>query len=106
MKYDEFSKKIDEITEKIGDDASNLILDDIAVLLNDNKSMNEIIIQKDEKITNLNKRNENLQTVNGNLLQQVAMEKDTDEKFDEQKEENKKEISYRDIFDEFGNFKQ
>lgn len=104
MKYDEFQKKIDGITEKIGDEASNLILDDIAILLTDNKNMNETIEKKDNEITNLNKRNETLQNVNGNLLQQVAMEKE--DIIQEKKEEKPKEISYNNLFDEYGNFKR
>lgn len=106
MKYDEFQKKIDGITEKIGDDASNLILDDIAVLLSDNKNMNETIEKKDSEISSLNKRNETLQNVNGNLLQQVAMVKEEDTKQELQKEEKPKEISYKNLFDEYGNFKR
>ena len=105
MKYDDFQNKIDAITEKIGDDASNLILDDIAVLLNDNKQMNETIQNKDNENEKLNKRIETLQNVNGNLLQQVGMRNTDDVKPKEEEDNKPKVISYRDVFDEYGNFK-
>lgn len=104
MKYDDFQNKIDAITEKIGDDASNLILDDIAVLLNDNKQMNETIINKDNENEKLNKRIETLQNVNGNLLQQVDM-KNTDDIKPKEEDKKPKIVSYKEVFDEYGNFK-
>lgn len=103
MKEKDFTKKINDIQEKLGKDNSNLILDDLAELINDNKQMN----LNEEKITGENKRleklNETLQTVNGNLLQQVAMGKEEDiintpEKKNEK--EKKEEFDFRTVFDE------
>ena len=69
MKEADFQEKLNSIQEKIGVDASNLILDEIGVLLTDNKAMNNTIDDKDKEIERLKKTNETLQNVNGNLLQ-------------------------------------
>ena len=50
MKEADFQEKLNSIQEKIGVDASNLILDEIGVLLTDNKSMNNLIDDKDKEI--------------------------------------------------------
>ena len=103
MKEKDFTAKINKIQEKLGKDNSNLILDDLAELINDNKQMN----LNEEKITGENKRleklNETLQTVNGNLLQQVAMGKEEDiinTKEKKNEEEKKEEFDFRTVFDE------
>lgn len=98
MTNKDLEEKLNSIQEKIGEEASNLILDDIAILINDNKIMNDTISQKEEKIKTLEKRNENLQTVNGNLLQQVSMGKEPEK---ENLNENKPSIiDLRSVFDE------
>lgn len=100
MKNDEFQNKMNSIQEKIGQDASNLILDEIGVLLNDNKTMNVSLEEKDRQIERLKKTNETLQNVNGNLLQQVAM--GNDDEITPTEPEDKKIIpfDYRSVFDE------
>lgn len=86
MTNKELEEKLNSVQEKLGEEASSLILDDIALLINDNKMMNDNLNQKDEEIKKLKKKTENLQLVNGNLLQQVAtgeepkIEKETDYK--------------------------
>lgn len=64
MKEKDFEAKINEIQEKIGKDASSLILDDIAILLNDNKQMNEVQEKQIKENDSLKKTNETLQRVN------------------------------------------
>lgn len=100
MKQEEFETKINTIQEKIGKDASNLILDDIAILLTDNKNMNSEIDKKEEEITKLKQDKDTLQRVNGNLLQQVAMGEDTKSKENNKEEEREKKFNFRDAFDE------
>ena len=104
MTNEDYQKKIDSILEKIGNDAGNLILDDVGMLLTDNKSMNEVIDSKDKEIDSLKRMNATLQAVNGNLLQQVSVgiEKPTIPK----KEESSKPFDFRSAFDEKGNFKR
>ena len=70
--------EINSIQEKIGKDASNLILDELGELLTDNKSVNDELSNKDKEIEKYKKTNETLQRVNGNLLQQVAMGSEED----------------------------
>ena len=108
MKEAEFQERLNSIQEKIGEEASNLILDEIGVLLTDNKNMNGEIQNKQNEIERLKKTNETLQNVNGNLLQQVSMAEDPDVKKQKEQiqEENKKPFNFRDAFDEYGNFKQ
>lgn len=78
MTNQEFQDKMNSIQEKIGKDASNLILDDIGLLITDNQNMNKASEEKDNQIEKLKQTNETLQSVNGNLLQQVAMADDPD----------------------------
>ena len=99
MKNQEFQDKMKSIQEKIGEEASNLILDDIGLLLTDNQNMNTTISDKDKEIERLKKNNEMLQNVNGNLLQQVAMGEDPDVKNTEE-EDKKKVFDIRTAFDE------
>lgn len=107
MKEVDFQEKLNSIQEKIGVDASNLILDEIGILLNDNKAMNNTIDDKDKEIERLKKTNETLQNVNGNLLQQVAMGEDIEiQRKPKEQEEPKKPFDFRSAFDEYGNFKQ
>lgn len=106
MEVKKFQDKINSIQEKIGKDASNLILDELGELLTDNKSVNEELSNKDKEIEKYKKTNETLQRVNGNLLQQVAMGSEEDLKPKAKEEEKPKEINYRDAFDDKGNFKK
>lgn len=101
MKEKEFGELMENIQSKIGEDASNLILDDIGTLINDNKKMNEDYEKQVSENEILKKRNETLQNVNGNLLQQISMGTE-DEIIDKgnNKEEKKKYIDYKLGFDE------
>lgn len=111
MKKEEFDSKMSSMLEKIGSDNSNLILDDVAVFLSDNQAMNEELEKKNKEIKDLKNRNETLQRVNGNLLQQVGTSiKEDDEKSTAYKkkdiaEEGKPIFNMRDAFDSNGNFK-
>ena len=101
MKNQEFQDKMNSMQEKIGKDASSLILDDVALLLTDNQTMNKTIEDKDEEIKKLKARNESLMNVNANLLQQVPMGNEDDLKPEGNKEEKKKEpFDFRSVFDE------
>lgn len=106
MEVKKFQDKINSIQEKIGKDASNLILDELGELLTDNKTVNDELSNKDKEIEKYKKTNETLQRVNGNLLQQVAMGSEEDLKPKTKEPEKPKEINYKDAFDEKGNFKK
>lgn len=101
MKEKEFGELINSIQSKIGEDASNLILDDIGTLINDNKKMNEDFDAQVKENNSLKKRNETLQNVNGNLLQQISVGTE-DQIINKEKEEEKKKepFDFRSVFDE------
>ena len=103
MEYKEFDNKMNSMMEKIGNESANLILDDVALLLTDNQTMNNEIVSKNEEIAKLKNLNSRLQQVNSNLLLQIPVQKE--DKKSESNEE-RKPISIRDSFDEFGNFKR
>lgn len=111
MKKEDFESKMSNMLEKIGTDSSNLILDDVGLLLTDNEEMNKTISNKDREIEELKKKNETLTRVNGNLLQQVSVGKDTTSSFlapdkkDEVVNRSKPTFDMRDVFDKNGNFK-
>jgi len=100
MKNQEFQDTMNKMQEKIGQDASGLIMDDIALLLTDNQTMNKTIEDKDKEIESLKKRNESLMNVNSNLLQQVPMGNEDDLKPEEKEEKKKDPFDFRSVFDE------
>ena len=103
MKKEEFDSKMTSMLDKIGTDSSNLILDDVAILLSDNENMNKEIEDRDKQIADLKKRNETLQNVNGNLLKQVGMNQDIEEQklHNEDKfvDKGKPEFNMKSVFD-------
>ena len=103
MKYKDYDEKMTSMLSKIGNDSSNLILDDIAIFLSDNQRMNEEIDSKNEEIERLKNLNQKLQQVNGNLLLQIPVMKEEKEESVPKKARN---FSMRDVFDEKGNFKR
>ena len=106
MKNDEYQKKMDSMLEKVGNDAGNLILDDVGLLITDNKQMNDTIENQNKKIEELQKMHTTLQNINGNLLQQVSMGVDTSIEDKQQIKEPEKEFDFRSAFDDKGNFKK
>lgn len=104
------SKKLEDLLnkmqEKIGKEASSKILDDIGILTTENNLANTEIKKRNDEITKLKSDKEQLQETNMSLLQQVKM---TNDNFGEikpkEKEEERKVVSYKDVFDENGNFK-
>lgn len=106
MKNEDYQKKMDSMLEKVGNDAGNLILDDVGLLITDNKQMNDDLIAKDKEIENLKKMNTTLQNINGNLLQQVSMGIDTSIEDKQKIKEPEKDFDFRSAFDEKGNFKK
>ena len=99
MKNEEFQNKMSKKKKKIGEESSSLILDEIGILLTDNKTTNELLEAKDKEIERLKKTNETLQSVNGNLLQQVSMADDPDTKTQED-DTPKEKFDFRTVFDE------
>lgn len=99
MKNQEFQDKMNSIQEKIGEEATSLIMDEIGLLITDNKNVNNELASKDEEIKKLKARNESLMNVNANLLQQIPMEDDPEIKQNEEEKE-KEPFDFRTVFDE------
>lgn len=108
MTEKEFEIVTKSIQDKLGEENTSLIADDLGKLITDNGSMNKDLKQKDEQINKLKQDKEALITTNGNLLQQVAMgdEGNLINNKEPKTEEPKKPFDYRTAFDEKGNFKR
>lgn len=107
MKKEEMDKLINGIQEKIGKEASGLISDDLGMLITDNTNMNKDLTNKENEINKLKDQKEKLIATNGNLLQQISMGNQDDFKnniTNKKDEKDKKPFSFKDQFDEKGNF--
>ena len=104
MEYKEFDDKMTSMLSKIGNDSASLILDDTALLLTDKQNSENLIKAKDEEIEKLKSLNSRLQQVNSNLLLQIPVQKEERKEAEDKKD--RKSFSYREAFDEFGNFKR
>lgn len=109
MKKEEMESLTASMQEKLGKEASAKIADDLGKLITDNAQMNKEIENRNSQITKLKQDKENLIATNGNLLQQVAMGEDFSSNVITRKQEQKEEekpFSFKDCFDEKGNFKK
>ena len=102
MKEEDLIKLTDSIKEKLGEESSALIADDLGILYTQNKSVLEDLENKSKEITTLKDTNEKLVLANGRLLQQVPMGKEEPKQVEES---IKKSFNFKDMFDEHGNFK-
>lgn len=106
MNSEELNTFLDSMKEKLGDENSALISDDLGNLITKNTEVYNMIGNKDKEIANLKSLNEKLVSANGSLLQQVSagMERSTRGEVDE--DTPKKSFNFRDAFDEKGHFKK
>lgn len=94
------------IKNKLGEEESGKIADDLANLLIHDKSLNDSISEKDKNISKLKDDKDILVQANANLLSKIPMGKASDDSFENQKEdESPKVFDYRDIFEK-GRFKR
>lgn len=105
MNSEELNSLLDSMKEKLGEENSALISDDLANLYTKNTEVFNTLGNKDKEIERLNGLNQKLVSANGSLLQQVSMstEKSTRPTEDDPP---KKSFNFRDAFDEKGHFKQ
>ena len=109
MTNEEMKEWTERVQEKIGKEASGLIADDIGLLISDTSKMNSDIISRNEEIEKLKDQKEKLIETNGNLLQQISMgdnsmtfqSRPSSKQIDEEEEVS---ISWKDCFDNKGNF--
>lgn len=106
MQTDKFNNLIDGIKEKLGEENTSLIADDLAVLISDNAQVNKDIEDKETKINDLENYKDNLIKINGNLLQQVTDDKIEENNFKLNQNNDKKEepFSFKKQFDKNGDF--
>lgn len=103
MKQEKFNSLINGMKEKLGEEQTSKIADDLAVLISDNNQVNQELESKDSEIELLGKDKENLIKVNGNLLQQVAMGEEEKPNIENQNNDNKP-FSFKEQFNENGEF--
>ena len=102
-------KITDSLTEKLGEEQSALIADDIGLLITANADIQKSIQSKDEEIKQLRSDKEKLVSANSNLLRQIPMGFEAPKpapKQPEAEESSLSHFSFRDAFDENGNFKK
>ena len=97
---------VEGIQTKLGKENSSLILDDLTTILSDNNAMNEETKSKDSKITQLESEKEKLISVNGNLMQKIAVgfEETIEDKRKEKEEIDKNKYDIKNAFDKRGDF--
>ena len=105
MNSEEIEKMISSIREKLGEENSALISDDLGLLISSNNNTINQINSLNNDVKTLREKNDNLVSANGKLLQQVPIAKIDDES---QKDPEPKHNSFslNDVFDEFGRFKK
>lgn len=103
MNNDELTKITDSIKEKIGEDLTSTIADDLGLLITANNQVLKELEEKEKKISRLEDDKEKLVVANGNLLQQIPMGEETPK---EKEEKEKPVFNLNDMFDERGNFKR
>lgn len=102
MKNEELETITNRIMEKIGDEQSALIVDDLTEIITKNNDVYKDNINKENEIEKLKKDKERLIETNGNLFKQIPVGKEEKNKNAEETEE--KSFSFYKMFDEKGNF--
>ena len=103
MKEEDLTKLTESIKEKLGEESSALIADDLGILYTNNKEVVNKMSEQEKEIARLKDTNEKLVLANGSLLQQVPMGKSEPEKLEESTK--KKSFDFSEVFDSHGNFK-
>lgn len=96
MNIEEYTNKI---REKLGEDTSAKIADDIANMLTYDSKLRNDIKDKDDEINKLKKDKEMLIEANGNLLQQVPFGK---EEVKKEIDDDPKKFDFKSVFDKNG----
>lgn len=105
MNSEELEKMISSIREKLGEENSALISDDLGLLISSNNNTINQINSLNNDVKTLKEKNDNLVSANGKLLQQVPIAKIDDES-QKDPEPKHNSLNLNDVFDEFGRFKK
>lgn len=104
MKEKDMEELTQKIQEKLGEENSALIADDIGLLLSDNKNVNKQEAEYQNQIKILKDQKEKLIETNGNLLQQISFGVEETQRKEEKEEAPKKHFDFRSALDKNGNF--
>lgn len=104
MKNEDITKLTQKIQEKIGQENSALISEELATLISDTANVNSQMEKQTSEIETLKSDKEKLLDVNSKLFLQVSQGYD-ESLIDDKKAEEKKPFSFKSCFDEKGNFK-
>lgn len=104
MNSEELNAFLDSMKEKLGEENSALISDDLGNLITKNTEVYNTLENKEKEIERLNGLNQKLVSANGSLLQQVSAGFERNPH--EEDETPKKSFNFRDAFDEKGHFKK
>lgn len=103
MKFDDIQSSI---KEKLGDENTGLIADDLANLITLNSKQENNIKDLNSEISKLKKDKETLIQANGNLLQQIDASKESILNPDDADKNEYTPFDFRSVYDEKGNFKK
>lgn len=104
MTFDEIK---DSLTEKLGEETTALIGDDLANLMNYDTEMKKTIDSLEKSNKKLSKDKDMLVESNGRLLQQIAVDNESqlyEPRRVEEEETPKEPLDYRTLFDKNGKF--
>lgn len=104
MKEEDLQTITNSIKEKLGEEGTALIADDLGILLTKNTQVLDNISKQENEISSLKSTNEKLVLANGRLLQQVPMGTSADKEKEKEPQQNKS-FNFRSMFDKNGNFK-
>ena len=94
------------ISEKLGEENTSIIADDIGKLITANTQTIETIDSLNKRISTLEETNQKLIQANGSLLQQIPAVADYEKHQTAPVEEEKKTFNFKTMFDKHGNFRK
>jgi prefoldin subunit 5 len=106
MKEDILKGITSSISEKLGEENSSIIADDIGKLITANTQTIETIESLNKRINSLEETNQKLIQANGPLLQQIPAVADYEKHQTAPVEEEKKTFNFKTMFDKHGNFRK
>lgn len=101
---DNFNDTIEHIKEKIGEESSALISDELISLMSEHKNVCEQTESMESQITTLKQEKENLVDANSKLFQRVGFENNLNDHHDSQKVDSERKLSIGDIINDKGEF--
>lgn len=104
MTYEELENAMNNLREKLGEESSALVSEDLLSILSSYKNLTDEINEHEEEIENLKNAKDELLKINGKLFQKIGFEKE-EEKEEKEEEKDEEIIDVNDIIDEKGDVK-